>query len=106
MNTKYPLLKVSSKKENLATNRKKVAIKEEMKITMREDMKTNKKSVQIDKKAANVSMQVSSERVLNQNMSLRQKEALQSVAVCQNQALKSVQLCNDAKVTIMEKHQE
>ena len=43
-------------------NRHKVEMKEDMQTETKEYMQTNNKSVRIDKKAANVSIQVSSER--------------------------------------------
>ena len=68
-----------------------------MKNTKKEGTKTNNKSMRIDNKVANVSMQVSSEQV---------KVSESKSVSCQKEALKSVQFCNNAKVTVTEKHQE
>ena len=67
-------------------------MKENMKISMEEDIQTNKKSVRIDKMSGNVYMQVSSEQA---------RVAESKYVSCQNQALKSVQLCNNVKVTLI-----
>ena len=61
----------------------KISTNEDVQTVTKEDIQTNNKSVRVDKKAANVSMQVSSERA--------RVDESKSVS-CQNKVLKSVAL--------------